>query len=214
MKNPLEELKSIDVIKTEYQQAENSQHDGRQGKSSSRATRTTRLALEVKEAIESDSLCGPVADRARHFIGIEYEILLEHQLKNLGIPFESEAQLREKGSARTPDVVLSCPISVQVDSEWHIVYWIDSKALYGDIDTHRTVRLQAESYVHRFGPGMILYWFGHGPRSKLQNSNGDLVIVGWQLPETILWPTGEVHRGPRKNQMGVVAKAGDCHATK
>ena len=29
MKNPLEELKSIDVIKTEYQQAENSQHDGR-----------------------------------------------------------------------------------------------------------------------------------------------------------------------------------------
>jgi len=68
--------------------------------------------------------------------------------------------------------------------------------------------------VHRFGPGMILYWFGHGPRSKLQNSNGDLVIVGWQLPETILWPTGEVHRGPRKNQMGVVAKAGDCHATK
>ena len=67
---------------------------------------TTRLALEVKDAIESDSLCGPTSDRARHFIGIEYEIVLERGLKNLGIPFESEAQLREKGSARTPDAVL------------------------------------------------------------------------------------------------------------
>jgi hypothetical protein len=46
--------------------------------------KTTRLALEVKEAIASDSLCGPASDRARHFIGIEYEIVLERELKNLG----------------------------------------------------------------------------------------------------------------------------------
>jgi hypothetical protein len=44
-----------------------------------------------------------------------------------GVPFESEAQLREKGSAKTPDVVLSCPISVQVNSQWRQVGWIDSK---------------------------------------------------------------------------------------
>lgn len=45
---------------------------------------TTRLALEVKDAVDSDPLCGPVSDRARHFIGIEYEIILERGLKNLG----------------------------------------------------------------------------------------------------------------------------------
>lgn len=47
-------------------------------------TKTTRLALEVKEAIDSDPLCGPMSDRAKHFIGIEYEIVLERGLKNLG----------------------------------------------------------------------------------------------------------------------------------
>ena len=47
-------------------------------------TTTTRLALEVKEAVESDPLCGPASDRAKHYIGIEYEIILERGLKNLG----------------------------------------------------------------------------------------------------------------------------------
>ena len=47
-------------------------------------TTTTRLALEVKEAVESDPLYGPASDRAKHYIGIEYEIILERGLKNLG----------------------------------------------------------------------------------------------------------------------------------
>lgn len=51
---------------------------------SSMTIKTTRLALEVKEAIASDPLSGPASDRARHFIGIEYEIVLERELKNLG----------------------------------------------------------------------------------------------------------------------------------
>ena len=40
--------------------------------------------MEVRDAIASDPLCGPVSDRARHFVGIEYEVVLEHELKNLG----------------------------------------------------------------------------------------------------------------------------------
>ena len=46
--------------------------------------KTTRLSSEVKEAIDADPLCGPAVDRERHFVGIEYEIVLERELKKLG----------------------------------------------------------------------------------------------------------------------------------
>ena len=155
-----------------------------------------------------------------------------------GVPFETESDLRDKGSSRTPDILLKCPVGVEFGDEWRVVSWIDSKvwdyllslrclvaewncnqfyyscgclmhslfyshnsisiisphtkALFGDEGTHLTSVLpQAESYVHRFGPGMILYWFGHAPLSKLGDANGDLVIQGYDLPQKFLWPTGE-----------------------
>jgi hypothetical protein len=52
------------------------------------------------------------------------------------IPFESEAELRSRGTSRTPDVLLSCPLGVQVhadddpsseNTEWKVICWIDSK---------------------------------------------------------------------------------------
>lgn len=67
---------------------------------------TTRIAHEVATAIQADPLCGPDQDRLKHFIGIEYEVVLERQLSKLGIPFEAEARLRELGTSKTPDVVL------------------------------------------------------------------------------------------------------------
>ena len=56
----------------------------RRSKLPAQSRKMTRLALEVKEAIDSDSLCGPTSDRAKHFIGIEYEIVLERGLNKLG----------------------------------------------------------------------------------------------------------------------------------
>ena len=45
--------------------------------------------------------------------------------------------------------------------------------------------------VHRFGPGLVLYWFGHAPLSRLGDSHGDVMVVGGDLPEVFLLPTGE-----------------------
>lgn len=88
----------------------------------------TRLSLEVQEAIMSDPVYGPEHDRARHNIGVEYEVALEQTLRKMGIPFETESQLREKGSARTPDVLLKTPVAFKINSdEWKVVCWIDSK---------------------------------------------------------------------------------------
>ena len=156
---------------------------------------TTRLARLVHHAICNDPMYGPRHDRERHFVGIEYEVLLESKLKDMGIPFETETHLRQRGVSKTPDILLTCPIGVQIPStkEWKVICWIDSKALFGDIDTHTTSVLpQVESYVHRFGPGMVLYWFGHAPLNKLGTAKGDVVIWGWDLPETFMWPTGEI----------------------
>lgn len=50
------------------------------------------------------------------------------------IPFESEAQLRDRGTSKTPDVLLQFPIGIEVDDEervestnWKMICWIDSK---------------------------------------------------------------------------------------
>ena len=185
----------------------------------------SRLSLEVREAVDSDPMYGPRSDKERHNIGIEYELLLEYTLKNMGIPFETEEQLRKRGTAKTPDVLLSCPVGLKVrkkkspypieqspsripgsfekedEYEWKIVNWIDSKALFGDVDTHtNSVLPQVETYVHRFGPGLVLYWFGHAPLSRLGDSHGDVVVVGGDLPDLFLMPTGE-YRGQSGRQL-------------
>jgi hypothetical protein len=68
--------------------------------------------------------------------------------------------------------------------------------MFGDIETHNSSNLpQVESYVHRFGPGMILYWFGHAPLERLGNARGDICISA-NLPETFMWPTGELVHKP------------------
>mmetsp|Transcript_3568 Transcript_3568/g.5236 ORF Transcript_3568/g.5236 Transcript_3568/m.5236 type:complete len:126 (-) Transcript_3568:484-861(-) len=114
------------------------------------------------------------------------------------VPFETETDLRERGTSRTPDILLTCPVGIQVPKrngqglEWKVVCWIDSKAMFGDVNTHQTSVLpQAESYVHRFGPGLVLYWFGHAPLERLDDGHGDVAISSWKVPEKMLLPTGE-----------------------
>jgi len=55
---------------------------------------------------------------------------------------------------------------------------------------HLLVLPQADKYVHRFGPGLILYWFGHAPLSILREVN-DVVIAAWDLPRYFMLPTGD-----------------------
>lgn len=44
----------------------------------------TRLAKEVHHATLSDPLHGPQFERQRHFVGIEYEFILEQTLSAMG----------------------------------------------------------------------------------------------------------------------------------
>lgn len=55
------------------------------------------------------------------------------------------------------------PIAVRDPSTgaWRLVSWIDSKATFGDDTTHsRQMEEQYSTYLHRYGPGLVIYWFG------------------------------------------------------
>ena len=58
------------------------------------------------------------------------------------------------------------------------VCWIDSKAMYGDPVTHRSNIDQARSYVNRYGPGVVLYWFG-----AAVGGDDDVGIIEYGMPE-------------------------------
>jgi hypothetical protein len=125
MRDPQLHLGSIDAIADEFRATETSS-PVLQG------TGTTRLAMEVQESIDMDPIYGPLQDKERHLVGVEYEVVLEFDLTSLGLPFETEAQLRERGTSRTPDILLSSPLGIEVpksngETEWKVICWIDSK---------------------------------------------------------------------------------------
>ncbi len=84
--------------------------------------------------------------RVRREMGKQYEDVLESRLHSAKLPFLNEQALRHLGLARTPDARLLEPIAV----EGRVVNWIDSKAMFGDEETHATVvSEQLSAYVSR-----------------------------------------------------------------
>jgi hypothetical protein len=116
-----------------------------------------RLRLEVAAAVESDHLSGPYADTTKRLLGLEYEHLLAQKLRAVGVPFLTEEQLRVRGDAKTPDVLLPVPLLVR----GRVINWIDSKATFGDVPSHNEYRQQFASYLNRFDAGLVIYWFGY-----------------------------------------------------
>jgi hypothetical protein len=120
-----------------------------------------RLRAQVRECVARDPCFSPLFDRARDVAGDEFEYMLERELAARGIAFQSEHQLRDQGMAKTPDVKLDVPIGVLGPrGEPRVLFWVDSKAMFGDPHAHALNRAQLEGYVNRYGPGAVLYWHG------------------------------------------------------
>lgn len=134
-----------------------------------------RLREEIGLCVESDAYSGPHVDRIRTVIGVEYELRLLDELRNLRVEFESEQELRDRGCHKTPDVLLRVPIGVRGKP----ICWIDSKAKFGDEFTMtKDYTGSLSSYVGRFGPGMVIYWFGiiEDCPSPLMQDSGVLIV--------------------------------------
>lgn len=131
-----------------------------------------RLKTDILLAVDEDHVSSPYVNTVQRVMGLEYESLLCEKLVSLDIPFYPEDALRAEGLAKTPDVKLELPIAV----DDHIVHWIDSKACFCDGHGYlREASAQFQGYVHRYGPGMVIYWFGF--IKELQGEQPGVLLV-------------------------------------
>nr|SVE73696.1 EOG090X0A0V [Daphnia atkinsoni] len=116
------------------------------------------LAFETYLCLLEDDEYGPIAEATKQSKGYEYEIHLRIELENCKISFLHEDHLRMKGYDKTPDIKLEIPVAI----DGQVINWIESKALFGDEEVHRGyLKDQLYSYWNRFGPGLVIYWFGY-----------------------------------------------------
>ncbi len=104
-----------------------------------------------------DFVYSPIATKFHQIKGKMGEEIIKNWLENFGIDFSSEDELR-RNEGKTPDFLLEKPIKL----DGYEVYWIESKAMFGDPNVHSQYwRRQYYEYLRRFGRGVVIYWFGH-----------------------------------------------------
>lgn len=131
-----------------------------------------RLACEIMECCSIDEDYGPIIDTIKNLSGSEHEMKLEAILKEKGIAFIKESELREKGYDKTPDFKLELPIFL--NDSGRVISWIDSKGTFGDETSHSEYyETQFKFYLNRFGSGLVIYWLGHV--KELENLNTNLI---------------------------------------
>jgi len=138
------------------------------------------LAHEIFLAKIKDNGYGPVAEAIKQSIGEEHEQKIKDELTALKIPFSDEHILRRGGYDKTPDVKLEVPVAVN----GRVINWIESKALFGDRESHEGyLKDQFWSYWNRFGPGLVIYWFGY--IKQLDNNTEAGIVLADTFPQDI-----------------------------
>ncbi|XP_022227703.2 CDAN1-interacting nuclease 1 [Drosophila obscura] len=145
-----------------------------------------RLAANVQQCMYSDNQEGPITDLRRRIIGEEYELKLKHLAKEAGIHFYDEHDLRRMGYDKTPDIKMILPFLYKGT----VVNWIESKANFGDTKSHKwNIHQQLQSYCNRFGPGIIIYWFGYQEETPTlpDNNIGITVLTDFPAKEDLVF---------------------------
>lgn len=104
------------------------------------------LAMNVLQCTYNDNSDGQITDMVRRTIGEDYEVRLKKMATDAGIKFHDEFYLRLQGFDKTPDLKLAVPCMYK----GNIINWIESKALFGDMDSHlHYIKEQLVSYGNR-----------------------------------------------------------------
>lgn len=105
------------------------------------------LGLNVMNCLFNDKSDGPLIDLKRQAIGEDYEVRLKKLAADVGLEFHDEVYLRRYGYDKTPDLKLAVPCMYK----GKIISWIESKASFGDMISHRQyVNDQLASYGNRY----------------------------------------------------------------
>lgn len=138
-------------------------------------------AVLANQCIINDCCNGPLVDCIKHAIGYEHEVLLREKLMEKNLAFLDEDQLRLKGYDKTPDFILEVPVAV----DGHVIHWIESKASFGDESSHRMyLQEQFWSYWNRFGPGLVIYWYGFIEELDCNRERG--ILLKHEFPSDIV----------------------------
>jgi len=112
------------------------------------------LAKLVYDAVSKDFIYSPIAAKLQWLLGRMGEKIIENKLKNLGIEFKTEKELRMQ---KTPDFFFEEPL----DFLGRKIRWIESKALFADLRTYELYfRKQISKYRELFGDGLVIFWRG------------------------------------------------------
>lgn len=105
------------------------------------------FGLNVMNCWFNDKSDGPLIDLKRQAIGEDYEVRLKKLAADVGLEFHDEVYLRRYGYDKTPDLKLAVPCMYK----GKIISWIESKASFGDMTSHRQyVNDQLASYGNRY----------------------------------------------------------------
>ena len=129
------------------------------------------IRQNIMEGITNDPLCSLEVDQMKECTGIEFEALLLQQLQARNMCFETEAELRNRGKPKTPDILLLIPMGIlNIEDGEHdstknqrqqhkqtsnsqrpcVINWIDSKGMFADEETFEENYAQLKSYVNRY----------------------------------------------------------------
>jgi hypothetical protein len=110
------------------------------------------------------------------------------------------SQLLLSPSAAAPNTLFNSIASPSNDlnpteDNYVIINWIDSKAMFADLETFQEHYQQLHGYYLRYGRGMVIYWHGLVEdiyQSELYDGN---IIIRDSFPEKWIFPTGELADG-------------------
>ena len=116
-----------------------------------------QTAEEIRDVIKNDLVYSPAANERHCERGQWGEDLLQNWLNEQHIVYKTENDLRGNEKQKTPDCLLCEPMMC----DGHKIYWIESKASFGDnVEFRYNSRKQFCPYTQLFGPGIVVYWTG------------------------------------------------------